>query len=152
VGGGAAPGVNGGFTIEGGLRYRAFSASLEARADVPGSASASSGATARAGIFAAGLVPCFHVRYLAACGVSLIGALRGSGSGVPVPKVDVTPYAALGVRLGAEIPIAGAIAAVVHGNFAATLTRTALQLDGSAVWTTPPVLAWLGVGLRAHFR
>jgi hypothetical protein len=148
---GAAPSVNGGFTVQLGLRYGAFSAAIEGRADVPGATGAPTGGTVSAGLYAASLVPCFHARIFAACALGTVGGLRGVGAGVPVTRTDVTPFAALGVRAGVEIPVAGIVSADLHGDFTGTLTTTTLELDGRDVWTTPRAAGALGGGVVVRF-
>ncbi|MFT3768139.1 MAG: hypothetical protein QM820_22030 [Minicystis sp.] len=148
---GAAPAVNGGITTQVGLRYRAFSAAIEGRFDVPASTAAPGGGTVSAGLLAASVVPCFHVRAFAACGIGMVGALRGTGAGVPSAKAAVTPFAALGLRAGVEIPVAGIVSADLHGDLDITLTRTTLQLDGRDVWTTPRAAGAFGAGVLVHF-
>jgi hypothetical protein len=104
-----------------------------------------------AALFTGSLVPCWHAGAVAACGLGSFGALWGSGTGVPHPKQQVTPFAAAGLRLGVDLPLAGAFSATFHGDLAATLIRTTLQLDGRDVWTTPRSTAALGAAVRVHF-
>ncbi len=157
VAAGAAPGVTGGIAVQVGLRYRAFSGEVEGRFDAPATttAAAASGGAVSAGLRAASVVPCFQLREvrprLAACAVGTLGVLRGTGAGVSGARADATPFAAAGARVEAGLPIGGAFSVFVHGDVAATLTRTTLLLQGYAVWTTPPVSGVLGAGIRAHF-
>jgi hypothetical protein len=80
-----------------------------------------------------------------------LGALRGSGEGVPEPLDDATPYASTGPRFGVDLDLSRTWSAGVHVDVAATLTRTTLRLDGRDVWTTLPVSAALGLGMAANF-
>jgi hypothetical protein len=148
---GAAPGVAGGAVVEGGLHRREFSVSLEARADFPTTTNAPGRGRASAALFTGSLVPCWNAAAVAACALGSLGALRGSGAGVPHQRQDVTAFAAVGLRLGVELPLAGVFSAAFHGDLAATLLRTALQIDGRDVWTTPRASAALGAVVRAHF-
>jgi hypothetical protein len=91
------------------------------------------------------------VRVFALCGLGTVGALHGVGSGVAGARSDTTPFGALGLRGGVEIPIAGIFAVDLHGDAAATLTRTTLQLEGHDVWTTPRASVALGAGVLVHF-
>jgi len=151
VAAGTAPAVNGGFTAQLGLRYGAFSAAIEGRADVPAATSAPGGGTVSGALYAGSFVPCFHARVFAACGLVTAGGLRGAGSGVADARTDVTPFAALGLRAGVEIPLVWRVALDVHGDFTAALTPTTLRLDGRDVWTTPRAAGALGAGVLVHF-
>ncbi len=151
VGSGTSPGVTGGVEVMAGFRWAAFSATLEGRADVPTTAAAPGGGTVRGGLLAANVVPCFHLGPVSACALGTFGAIRGVGSGVANARSDATPFAALGARLGGEIPFGRTFSAAVHGDLSAALTPTTLSLDGRGVWTTPRASASLGLGCVAHF-
>jgi hypothetical protein len=151
VAAGASPGIGVGFAARIGLRKGALSAAIEGRADLPTSKRADGAGEVSASLLVATLLPCFHAGGAFVCGVGSIGALRGSGSGVPNAADDATPFAAAGVRAGSEIRIAGALSAEIHGELAATFTRTTLRLEDRDVWTTPPVSASLGAGVLLDF-
>jgi hypothetical protein len=148
---GAAPGISVGFAAQLGIRWPAFSVSLEGRANLPASKRVEPVGVVSLSRLMTTLTPCLHWELLLVCGVGSIGALSGSGAGVAHPKDDVTPFAAVGLRGGVEIPIAGALSATMYGDYTAILLRTTLRLAGRDVWTAPPVSAALGAGLVGSF-
>jgi hypothetical protein len=111
----------------------------------------SGGGAVRAGLFAANIVPCFHLGPVAACALATVGALRGAGSGVPKPRDDATLFVALGGRVGAEIAFDRTFSAGIHGDLGAALTPTTLVVGVRDVWTTPRASAAIGAGVTAHF-
>jgi hypothetical protein len=148
---GAAPSLSVGSALEVGVRRRAFSLSIEGRADAPASRRAEGGGAVRASLLAVSLIPCLRVGLVFGCGLGSLGSLRGAGSGVPRPRDDASLFGAAGLRLGVEIPFAKALSFSFHGDLAATLTRTTLLLADRAAWITPPVSGVLGAGVVAHF-
>jgi hypothetical protein len=133
------------------FRFGAISAGVEGRADLPTSQPAENGGSVTASLLAGSVVPCIHPEPMLVCWIATVGALRGSGAGVPRATDDVTPYAATGPRVGVEIDVSRTWSAGVHFDVAATLTRTTLRLDRREVWTTLPVSAALGLRLAADF-
>ncbi len=83
------------------------------------------------------------------CSFGSAGVLRGSGSGVLQPKTDATPFAAAGLRGGAEIALAPSVSARIYADLAVSLARTTLRLGGADVWTTAPFSGALGVAAVA---
>jgi hypothetical protein len=149
--GGTSPGVTGGVAVLVGLRWAALSATVEGRADVPTTAPVAGGGAVRAGLLAAGFVPCFHLGPVAACALGTFGALRGVGLDVARPGRDATPFVALGGRVGGELPFDRTFSAGLHGDLSGALTPTTLLVDGRGVWTTPRASAALGADVTAHF-
>lgn len=148
---GSEPGLAFGVLVHAGVRWRAASIGLEGRADLPTSAEADQGGSVTASLRLASLVPCGHWRVIVVCALGSVGALRGVGSGVDLPKEDTTLFGAVGVRGGVEIPVAGPLSARIYGDFNATLTPTSLMLGGETVWESPPVHGALGIAAQVSF-
>lgn len=148
---GAAPGISVGFAAQLGIRWQAFSVGLEGRANLPTSKRTQPVGVVSVSRVMATVAPCLHRGLLLVCGVGSLGALSGSGADVAHPRDDVTPFAAVGLRGGVEIPITRALSATMYGDYTATLIRTTLRLGERDVWTTPPVSAALGAGLVGSF-
>ena len=146
---GAGPGTSVGLALDLGARRRDWSLTLEGRVDYPTEVVVGGGAVGAAPILAA-LVPCYHVRWLAACAVAAAGILRGSARDLPDAHVDATPYFAAGARLAAELPVSARFALGAHLDVLATLTPTQLQVDQTEVWRT--AVASLTLGLSAIER
>ena len=134
-----------------GLRGGDLSLGIEGRADLPASAPLRVG-EASASLLVASLVPCVHFRKLAACALATAGALRAAGGGgLLAPRQVTVPYVALGARLAVAIPVTTRLSLAVHGDLATPLTKTELDVDGSAVWSTPALAFALGLGVAASF-
>ena len=68
------------------------------------------------------------------------------------PERDATVYAAVGARLGLEIPVFGeGIFARIHVDPILPITRTTLKNRGVEYWTAPPVSAALAIGVVGQF-
>jgi hypothetical protein len=148
-----------------GVVWPYFSIAIEARADLPVTADVDHGARIHASILAASLVPCGRWRWLVACGVVSVGALRLAGVTAGVPANEWTSsegsaaYFAAGPRLALEWPIpslpllalqaAGEVLVTVH-PVAATRTPDGGKMP-EAVWTTPPFAGSLGAGVAVRF-
>ena len=96
------------------------------------------------------LVPCGHLGPAGFCGVLAMGALRGAGYGVDVPRTDTTFFFAVGPRAEVEWRATGPLGLFAHADLLATATRTTLQLEGVEAYRTPLIAAVLGLGLRLH--
>jgi hypothetical protein len=147
-----------------GMAWPSFSLAIEGRADLAVSADVDHGARIRASILAASLVPCGRWRWLAACGVVSVGALRlaGETAGVPANKWTTSEgaaiYFAAGPRLALEWPIpslpllalqaTGEVLVTVHPIAA---TRTPAGGAPETVWTSPPFAGSLGAGVAVRF-
>jgi hypothetical protein len=148
---GSTPRPTLGLALMGGVRRQWFSAAIEARADLPRSTDAATGGAVSGQLLELTFAPCFHRSWVLACALGSLGALRGVGSGVPEPRTDMTAFGAVGLRLGGEVPVGRVLALTASGDLAAMLPRAALDLRGSAVWTTSPAVATLRFGVVADF-
>jgi hypothetical protein len=148
---GLLPGPSVGAALDAGVRRGAFSVTLGAAAHLPASLGATGGGAVSAWTAAARLTPCVHAGWAAMCALASVGGLRGAGSGVSSARQGLTVHATLGARVALEIPLGGHLALAPHADLATPLTRTALQLAGADVWTTPAAYGAFGVGVVTHF-
>jgi hypothetical protein len=147
---GLLPRPSAGAAIDAGVRWSAFSVTLGAAAQLPASFDAGGGSVS-AWTAAARLTPCAHAGWVALCALASVGGLRGAGSGVPSARTDVTVHATLGARLALEIPVGPRLSLAPHADLGTPLTRTALQLGGADVWTTPAAHGAFGLAVVTHF-
>lgn len=103
------------------LRRGRFSLGLEGRYDAPIS-------TAMEGVprgtftssIAAGVVTaCVHYAWARGCGVFIAGALLRESEGIDVPRSDVAPYLAGGVRVGVSVPLSSSWSIEATGDLVA---------------------------------
>src|SRR5439155_8888467 len=102
-------------------------------------------------LLVASLVPCAHLAALFACAVLTAGELRAT-SAVAAPHDDTATYGAAGARVGAMVPLVGALALRVHVEALATLTRPTLAVDGTPVHTIGPASGDVGAAIVVRFR
>jgi hypothetical protein len=151
VGGiGTAPSPTLGVVAGASLRGGDLSLGLEGRADLPASTSLRVGEASTA-LLVASLVPCADFRRVAACALVTGGALRAAGRGLVDARQVTLPYLALGARLAVAIPFTARLSLALHGDLSAPITKTELQVDGTAVWTAPILSVALGLGVAATF-
>jgi hypothetical protein len=149
---GVAPAATLGAHLDAELRYRRLSIGLEARADLPASASTDVGGRVRTEVVLGSLVPCVREPApLFVCGVLAVGSFSESGVDVAAPRSKSAVYAATGVRLGVELALRGSFFFVAHADGLVTLLRHTVQLDQTDVYTLSPVAASLGLGLGTRF-
>jgi hypothetical protein len=148
---GAGPSPSAGFALGVGARQRDWSLTVEGRVDYPTEQAVKGGGAVGAAPILGEVVPCFHVRWLAACAVAAAGILRGSARGLPNPRADLTPYCAAGARLAAELPVNARFALGAHFDLLATLTPTHLQVDQMEAWSTPVASGTLGLSAIERF-
>jgi hypothetical protein len=147
---GAAPSRTLGVAAGVGVRGGDLSLGLEGRADLPASTSLRVGEASTA-LWVASLVPCAHVGRVATCALVTAGALRAAGHGLVEARTVTLPYAAVGARVALAIPLTGRWSLALHGDVTTPLTKSKLQVDGTAVWTSPILSAALGLGVAAIF-
>jgi hypothetical protein len=138
------------------LHWRAWSISLEGRAEVPESASrpvSLGGGRVESTLYGGQLVPCRHVGYFAFCGVGMLGLLQAWGADVVPHNTRTTLFAAAGVRLGIEWPLPASFAVRFHADGFVNLHRPTLALGRGEndIWSAPPVGGTLALGIERHF-
>ncbi len=144
IGIGTAPAPTVGVSIQAGVRWSTFSLSLEGRGDVPSSRSAGGGQVS-ASLLSASLLPCLHHSFLMGCAVASLGSIHGASAGVGYPASDDSVYGAIGARLGVVVPLWRFLLMRAYIDGSASLSRTTLTLNGTSVWTSPPVAGALGL-------
>jgi hypothetical protein len=149
---GVAPTAAAGAHADVEVRYRFASLGLEARGDLPASASAMTGGRVSTFVALGSIVPCVHLPApLFWCGVASVGAFHESGSGLASSRSASATISLLGPRAGVELPIGGRFFFLAHADALATLTRHVVQIDGQDVFVIAPVTGSLGLGAGAHF-
>ncbi|AKU99949.1 hypothetical protein AKJ09_06613 [Labilithrix luteola] len=149
---GELPSFTGAVDLGAGIRSGLMSASVEAEATLP--ASRDAGAPTRevsASLLSAALVPCVHAEMFFGCVVGRLGAFRGEGTGVDVPSTASALYVSAGVRAGVEMRVSEPLALVLSLEAVAPLSKMALQLSGTEVWSSPSVAGRAALGARMRF-
>lgn len=150
--GGVAPTLAAGLALGVGVRWRAFSLSLEGRIDAPAGGSAQGGGDVSSWLVLGGLAPCLHLGPLFGCALGQAGSVQTSGSGVPGPLSASTLWWAAGGRVGVVFPARDDLLLRLRTDVLANLDRATLQLNGLGAWTAPPVATSLAVDAVLHFQ
>lgn len=151
VGGiGSAPVRTVGVIARGSARRRNVSMGIEGRVDLPASVPLQVGGVSTS-LLVGSLVPCVHLRMIAACGLATGGALRAAGHGLVDARQVVVLYVALGARLYAAVPLGTRLSLGLNADLSAPLTQTELRVGGQELWTTPPLSVSAGLSLAASF-
>jgi hypothetical protein len=141
----AAPGPTIGFMGRVAFALRRWSLAVELRGDLPGSA-AIDGGQVSASTMAAFLVPCLHHRIVGFCVFGGAGGQEVAGSGYLLARSSWVPYAAVGARIEAGLPLNGTLALLVRVDLQVPLTRTELY-----VGTERPVRVYQSAPLSNSF-
>jgi hypothetical protein len=144
---GAASTANAGAEVFAGVRWRAASLDLEGRADLPATGQPElQGVRVRSSIVAASIVPCLHLQPLFACAVASAGS-QSVTADVAAPQASSGRWAALGGRLGAELPLSPAFSIGVRADLLRDVSNGVEVNGGSRVYTFPAVAGSLGLEL-----
>lgn len=145
---GLAPGPSAGGSVGLGLRWRAMSVELSGRAETtPAPVRVDSGDRLEATAFSSLLAVCAHLDRASACGSGRIGVIQGHAPDVTDPTLRTSTFGALGVRAGYLVPLTTALALRGLVSAELPLVRTSFIIDKSVVWTAPPALAGLEIGI-----
>jgi hypothetical protein len=147
---GTTPGTALGVTGQVGIRRSSWSAALEGRAELV-TVTHVDDSEVHTSLVSGWLVPCWQGSPWMACAIAGAGSLRVEGKEVDEPKRDQAFYAALGGRVGAEIPVYGSMFLRLHGDLAMALTRTTFFLSDQARWSSSPVHLGAGLALGRFF-
>ena len=147
---GIAPAVALGLSASIGAGWPHVSLAVEGRLDLPASAHLSSGGDVNTSVALATFVPCVHVTRWIGCALASVGSMRAESSGISAPAIDYSVFAAVGVRVGIEVPISRVFAVRPQIEGQAALTRPSVELNGRTIWTAPPLAAALGVAFVAR--
>jgi hypothetical protein len=141
-----------GLTLDAGFRVSWFSLAVEGRWDPPASSDVGGTAELTTTRFMGALVPCGHYRWFLVCAVGEVGPLKGTITGEMVTTgTQTTLYAAVGGRVGAEIPVAPHLAVSLAADALGAAQRTVFRVDGHPRWNTPAFAGGVGAGLLASF-
>jgi hypothetical protein len=136
-----------------GLESRALSLDLEGRADLPAAGPAQArGLRVRSWLYAGAIVPCLRLGFLYGCGVASIGSLTAmSVDGVATSRTNSGLWAAVGGRLGAQIPVVDPL--VVRGwvEVLGVLNRDMLTVDRTPVYTFPAASGTAAIAVAWRF-
>jgi hypothetical protein len=140
-----------GFSAEAGVRYRAFSAGIEAHGDPPlGSVASQSGGAVSFARVSGALLLCAHYGWFAGCGVGDVGRFIFPERGHRLPAS--TFYGAAGVRAGLEFPVLPPrlfVRAAV--DLRAPIRPVSYTTHGASVFESAGPSLGLGLGLVAEF-
>lgn len=147
-----APAATLGVRIGAGLRRGTFSLWLAGVATLPRGEVASQATEIRINLLSSELALCGEViRPLSLCGLSLLGAMRGEGVGVSVPKKESSFYASVGARGLLFVPLGPVLALVGTADLSGVLTRPTFQLEGIDVWQPAAMAFGAGIGITGRF-
>jgi hypothetical protein len=122
------------------------------RADAPAATTtARDGSGATSWLYAATLVPCFHLGPTSFCSLGSVGQfVVSAGQDVSSPKSGTSLFAAAGARIGAEIRLSAAFLLRAHVDGLVDLEPPTYEVDGAVLWTAPRLAFSLGVGVAAR--
>jgi hypothetical protein len=131
------------------LRSPRWSFAIEARGDVPASRTLSEG-TVETWLAFGSVVPCVRVDFFHACIVGSAGVLHATSTAASPNDANVF-HAAVGPRVGAELPLGRGFALWAHLDALWTLTQETLQINGRDVYPLPDASFGLTVGASVRF-
>jgi hypothetical protein len=149
---GAAPGPTLGGEIGFGLQVWSFSFEAAVRAEAtPGAVRVGSGDRLEATLLTGTVLPCFRYKGWSGCALLRFGGFQGQALDVVDSTLESSPFVAGGLRAGYALHLAGPLAARANLETAFPFIRTKLEVSGVPVWTAPPVLGGLDLGLAVEF-
>ncbi|WP_438028508.1 hypothetical protein [Sorangium sp. So ce233] len=154
---GIAPGAAAGMTLSLGVRRSGWSVAIEGRGLVSLAQEVKEMAISTRAFTATG-VGCLHGRHLFGCGVASVGFVRF----VPRHPWDMTlrddALFSAGARLGSDWPLSDRWSAHGYAEATAIVADAVLRRQGerreaagSLTWSSPPVGAALGLGIKATY-
>jgi hypothetical protein len=144
-----APSLGGGPLLR--ASYGRGFVSLEGRFDLATGRPMSTGGAVETSLMGGELVPCWRFETLQACGVLLLGRLRGSVTGRDTPGRDEAFLAAVGGRAAFGQPLAPHVALEIRTDLLGLLTPIRLVRNGvTPVWSLSPVSLAAGLGVVAE--
>jgi hypothetical protein len=144
---GAVPGPAVGVRLGAGYGSRVWSLALHGFGVLPRSAElAGTRREVSASLWGAELAPCWALRGTRGCVLLASGVLLARGGGVDVPLSDASWHVASGASFGRSFAM-GALSLTPTIAAGLRLRTTLLSLEGQPVWTTPRLMASLGLEL-----
>ena len=151
VSAGSAPTVAAGLSAWGRLQTGHWSTGIEGRADLPSTGGV--GGHVSTWLLAGGVAPCFHLGLAFGCAVGQLGWLHGEGANVPNPNSGSDLFAAVGPRVGVEIPVTSWASLRLRADALVNLHPSKVDLNhpSTVAWTAFPITGTLGGGLAVRF-
>jgi len=154
VGFGVVPGVSVGPLLDVLVGRQVFALVVEAGVDLPtGSvpnATPGGAGSVQASLLRGGVGVCASPSAFLLCGRVDGGAMEGTGSLQNVTE-RTTFYGGFAAVAGAGLPITHGISGLVRAELLVPFTRTALDLDKVAAWTSPSVAATVGLAVGYRY-
>ncbi len=135
---GTAPDPTFGLLAGARLRHPRWSVGVEARGDLPVTASMPS-ASIRTQLLSAALVPCLRTGPVGTCLVAAAGMLRGRGVGFDGARSDATPFFGYGGRLSVRAAQLGGVVLRAQVDALAVAGATQARIGDQTVWRTSPL-------------
>jgi hypothetical protein len=149
---GAEPSPSAGGLVLLGISWRMFSLDIEGRADLPvAAASETLSARVQSSLLTGSFVPCLHLGVAFGCPVLEVGVLRATSIGTAAPHPAEGTWAALGGRIGVDLPIWGRWFLRGFAELLGTMRRDTLSIDGASAYTYPVASAGVGAALVVRF-
>ena len=158
---GVAPRVAAGVTVDAGILWpvewgplEGVSLSVGGRWDPPAAGHvpwAGAGVRVSASRLLVTVTPCGHWWKLYGCALGELGQLRHHAEGIALPAGAGNLSAAVGGRVGVELPFAPYLGFRGFGDVLGTLTPVTALIDARPAWTTPRVSGGVGAGLFVYF-
>lgn len=125
-----------------------ISAELQADGSPPTSLLPRTSAQIESGYLAAVLAPCMHLGPTFACALGEAGWQIHRSRGIPNTATGTAAFAAVGARIGFEVPVSRQFYLRLHADGIVNLNPVTVDVDEKPVWNAEPVgvLAGLGVG------
>lgn len=149
---GAQPGVAAGLHTFASLRGPKWALSVDAHATLPTTAQGTGRASFSAREAGVGLAPCYSYGVLDACALGSLSLVSIRGRGVDQARSPSAVDLGVGVRLQVAWPWRARLAAVVHVDVLAHVTRRDVLLNQERVWSTAPLGVAVGLDVAAIFR
>ncbi len=154
---GFSPGGDLGLTLEGGVSLGRFALSIGVSADLFVSITRQpEGGATRTQRVAAELAACWHAGEDTTaeglvCALGVVGRLSGEGLGVDAPRLDTVWPVDVGARGALEVRASRRVAVRLRIDVTSPVVRTAVTLDGRAVWEASWVQATAGLAIVWRF-
>jgi hypothetical protein len=97
------------------------------------------------------IAPCGHWGKLYGCALREVGQLRAHGEDLAISAEGSKRYAAIGGRIGVEVPFAPHLGFRGYGEVLGTVAPVAVPINELPGWTTPLASGSVGAGLYVFF-
>ncbi len=149
---GSAPAPAVGALLFGRARLRDLSATLEARGDLPASATSDTGGGVSSWLLAGSVLLCAHEGGFFACPRGTVGRLAATGIDLSRPGQSAALWAEIGARLGYELALGGTYALRFGIDGGLNLTRYSFRIADVRVFDDPSISGGASASLVTTFR